>query len=98
MKRTFKQFHQYQQNEQSPLFFAGLTQKKKQHMTLEIQILAWDRYKHVTGLNRLMGPLLISNDNTYIKKRLKKTLHRLASTQKDHILSQNERQHEHECS
>ena len=69
MKRTFKQSHHYQQNEQSPLIFAGLTQKKT-HITLEIQILAWDRYKHVTRLSRLMGPLLISNDNTYIQKGL----------------------------
>jgi hypothetical protein len=44
-------------------------------MTLEIQVLAWDRHKNVTGLNWLMGiptSLLdnwISNDNTYINKQ-----------------------------
>jgi len=45
------QFHQYQQNNE-------LTEYKKipQHMTLEIQVLAWDRHKNVTGLNYLMGP------------------------------------------
>jgi len=30
------------------------TKKKALHMTLEIQILALDRHKNVTGLNRLM--------------------------------------------
>ena len=41
------QFHQYQQNEQSPLSLAHWTQKRPWHMTLEIQILAWDRHKNV---------------------------------------------------
>ena len=31
------------------------TQKTQQHMTLEIQVLAWDRHKNVAGLNWLMG-------------------------------------------
>jgi hypothetical protein len=40
-------------------------------MTLEIQTQAWDKHKHVVGLNRLMGSQpsrhhnRISNDNTY---------------------------------
>jgi hypothetical protein len=34
-----QQFHQYQQNEQSPHW----TQKSPQDMTLEIQVLAWER-------------------------------------------------------
>ena len=29
--------------------------KRLQHMTLEIQILSWDRHKNVTVLNRLKG-------------------------------------------
>ena len=61
MKRKFKQrchqFHQDQQNEQSPLILSELTEHKKnpRYMTLEIQVLAWDRHKNVVGLNRLMG-------------------------------------------
>jgi hypothetical protein len=27
---------------------------KKRHMALEIQVLAWDRHTHMTGLNRLL--------------------------------------------
>ena len=34
-----------------------IERKKEQlHMTMEIQGLAWDRNKNVTGLNNLMGP------------------------------------------
>ena len=42
-----QQFHQYQQNKQSPL-----TEHKKQtrHMMLEIQVLAWDRHTKVVEL------------------------------------------------
>ena len=60
MKRKFKQrchqFHQDQQNEQSPLILSELTEHKKKprYMMLEIQVLAWDRHKDVVGLNRLM--------------------------------------------
>jgi hypothetical protein len=44
-------------------------------MTLEIQVLAWDRHKNVVELNQLMGsqpsPLdnWFSNSNTYINKQ-----------------------------
>jgi hypothetical protein len=44
-------------------------------MTLEIQVLAWNRHTYGAGLNMLMGfqqtPLdnLISNGNTYINKQ-----------------------------
>jgi hypothetical protein len=43
MKRKFKQFHQYQQNEQSPLISTELTEHKNTtlYMTLKIQVLAW---------------------------------------------------------
>jgi hypothetical protein len=43
-----QQFHQYQQNEQSPLTFTHWTQNKNRlrHMTLDIQVMAWDRHKH----------------------------------------------------
>jgi len=43
-----QQLHQYQQIEQTPIIWP-------RHMTLEIQVLAWDRHKKVTKLNRLMG-------------------------------------------
>ena len=48
-------------------------------MGLEIQILAWDRYKNVAGLKQFIrsqsSPLYnwISNGNTDINKQLKKT-------------------------
>jgi len=31
------------------------TKKRPRHVTFEIQILAWDRHKHMAELNRLMG-------------------------------------------
>jgi hypothetical protein len=34
-----------------------------QHMMLEIQVLAWDRHKHVAGLNQLMGSQIFPFDN-----------------------------------
>ena len=46
-------------------------------MRLENQVLVWDGPNNVAGLKQLMAPQLspldnwISNDNTYIKKRLK---------------------------
>ena len=66
------QFHQYQQNEQSPLIPTDSlkTKKVQNDMTLEIQVLAWDRYKNVTGLNRLMGSqlsLLLTGPPTAIR-------------------------------
>jgi hypothetical protein len=35
-------------------------------MTLEIQVLAWDRHKNVAGLNRLMGSQPSPLDNWII--------------------------------
>jgi len=62
-------------------------------MTLNIQVLSWDRYDNVAGLNILMGPPLfdnwISNSNTDTIEMIK-ILHRFSSTQKDHILSQDD--------
>ena len=63
MNRKFKQFHQYQLNEQSPLNNDGqqfhqlqhneqLNKKRSQHMMLEIQVLVWDRHKNVAGLKK----------------------------------------------
>ena len=58
----------------SPLNWTHWTQKRPKHMTLEIQVIAWDRD---TGLNWLMGPQpstldnWISNGNAYINKRFK---------------------------
>jgi len=40
------------------------------YMALEIQVLSWDRHKHVAGLNRIpVSPIdnCISNGNTDIK-------------------------------
>ena len=59
MKRIFKQwwstiFHQYQNTEQPPLTTNNWSQRRPQYMTLEIQILAWDRNKYVVGLNGVM--------------------------------------------
>ena len=46
--------------------------KRSQNFPMENQVLAWDRHKHVTGLNQLIGstPLnnWISNGNTNINK------------------------------
>ena len=44
------QFHQYQQKEQSPLISTELTksQKRTRHMTLEIQVMAWNRYRNLS--------------------------------------------------
>jgi len=39
----------------SHLNWTHWTQKRPQHMMLEIQVLAWDRHKNVVGLNWLMG-------------------------------------------
>jgi hypothetical protein len=36
-------------------FIAELAElKRPRHMTLEIQVLAWDRYNNVAGLNRFI--------------------------------------------
>jgi hypothetical protein len=46
-------------------------------MTLEMQVMAWDRHKDVAESNRLMGSQSstfdnwVSNGNTYINKRKK---------------------------
>jgi len=63
-------------------------------MTLEIQIPACDRNKNEAGLNLLnwiatLSLLIIRSPTAiyiYIYKMIKKTLHRLTSTQKDHTL------------
>ena len=44
-----QQFHQYQQNKQSPFTLVNWTQKTPWHMTLEIQVLAWGVYKNMGG-------------------------------------------------
>jgi len=54
------------------------TKKRPRHMTLEIQILVWNKHNNVTGLSRLMEyqpyslDNWISNDKTYINKQFKK--------------------------
>ena len=67
------QFHKYytKRTVTSHLNWNHWTQKREPHMTLEIQVLAWDRHTHVVGLNRLLRSehsLLangISYGNTY---------------------------------
>jgi hypothetical protein len=54
MKINFKQFHQYQQNEQLLLILIHWTQNRPQYMQMEIQALAWDRHNNVEGLNLLI--------------------------------------------
>ena len=58
-----EQFHQYQQNKQSSFTWTHWTQKRPQHMMLEIQVLAWDSHTHVAGLNQLMGSQIFPFDN-----------------------------------
>jgi hypothetical protein len=63
-----QQFRQYKQNKYPPLTLNHWTWKRPWHMTLNIQVLSWDRYDNVAGLNIWMGPPLfdnwISNSNT----------------------------------
>jgi hypothetical protein len=72
--KMVKNFTKYQQNEQSPLNLAHWTQRRQRYMTLEIQVLAWDRYQNVEWLNRLKGSKpshfnnRISNGKTNINK------------------------------
>ena len=49
-----RQFHQYQQSEQSPLTLTHWTQKRLRHMTLEIQVLTWGMHTKKAGLTRLI--------------------------------------------
>ena len=58
-------------------------------MMLEIHALALDRHKNEAGLNLLMRSQLSPSLNYWItyKQMIKKTLHRIASTQTDHIRS-----------
>ena len=49
------QFHQFQQNDQSPLIFNLFSTKRTWPTTLETQVLVWYRHKEVAGLNQLMG-------------------------------------------
>jgi hypothetical protein len=37
--------------------------KRPRHMTLEIQVLVWDRHENVEGLNWLMGSQILLLDN-----------------------------------
>ena len=54
MKRNLKndgqQFHTYQQNQQSLLILTHRTQNDHDNMTLEIQVLTWDRQPNFAGL------------------------------------------------
>lgn len=76
-----QQSHQYKKDKRSPLILTkGIPRKLHViHLKLEIQVLAWDRYSYVAGLDWLIGyqssPLdsWISNDNTSINKFLQKT-------------------------
>ena len=54
LNKAGQQFHQYQQCEQLPFASISLNTKISWHMQMEIQILAWDRYNNVVGLNLSM--------------------------------------------
>ena len=67
--RNGQQFHAYKKRNNHLPSQIIKHKKRPRHMTLEIQVLAWDRHKHLAGLNWLMGfqPLLdswISNSHT----------------------------------
>ena len=49
-----QQFHQYQKNKQPSLPLIIEHKKSPWHMPMEIQVLAWDRHRNVTGLNRFI--------------------------------------------
>jgi hypothetical protein len=56
------------------------TQKRLRHMTLEIQVLAWDRFKPVNGIPTLPSWLL-DLQRQYVYKQRIKHLHIFPSTQ-----------------
>ena len=61
-----QQFHQYEQSEQSSRsHLNSLNIKSPRHMTLEIQVLAWDRYTIVILLNPLMVRFKRNQMSTY---------------------------------
>ena len=58
-----QQYHQYQQNNQSPL--------TSTHWT-EIQVLTWNRHNNVAGLMVSQPPLLITASPTAYKQTIQK--------------------------
>ena len=59
-------------------------------MPVENQVLAWDRYKKVAGLNQFIVSQPLDNwiQRQYRHKQTIKNLHRSTSVQKDHSLTQ----------
>ena len=51
-KSDCQQFHQYQQNEQSPLGSNHQSERRRQLLSIEIRSL--DRHRNTAGLNQLM--------------------------------------------
>ena len=94
-----QQFPQYQQNVQSALIWTHWTKYKTTTYDFLIQVLAWDIRANVAELNLLNGipPPFLTGYNVYVYAiffiyvlplHIRTKLHILASTQKDHILSQ----------
>ena len=53
LKSDGQQYHSYQQNQYSYVTLTHWTQKY--HISLEIQVLSWDKHTPMAGLNLLMG-------------------------------------------
>jgi hypothetical protein len=58
-------------------------------MTLEIQMLAWDRHNNMAGLNLLKGSQspTLENVNTYINKRETKPAHICFHANRPHTIT-----------
>jgi hypothetical protein len=55
-KKNCQQSYKYQQEEQPPLLSLTVKQKiPQQHMTLEINVMSWNKQKNTTGLYRFNG-------------------------------------------
>ena len=54
--KNCQQSYKYQQEEQPPLLSLTVKQKiPQQHMTLEINVMSWNKQKNTTGLYRFNG-------------------------------------------
>jgi hypothetical protein len=67
-----QQFHQYQENEQSPLTSTHWPQNRPRRIKLEFKLMAWDRHKQVAVFNRLIWFQSNLKDPDLIQAFLKK--------------------------
>jgi hypothetical protein len=73
LKSDFQQFSpKFFLSEQLPLTANNWTQKRSQHMRIEIQMMTWNRHKNMAELNWLMGfqLFLIFTDSLPIKNSI----------------------------